>query len=290
MTILSEIFGAMQALVEKTARRVVAINAGGRCPASGILWRPDLIVTADEAFGDEEDAELLMPDGRKVVGRLAGRDPSTDIALLRAESAFDSLDAFKQATTVKTGQLAVAVGRTGNGEQAASGIVKECGGSWRSWAGGLIDRRILLDLTLDRPSHGGAVIDAEGDLIGLAAFAPRRRALVIPAETIDRIAERLATTGSVSRGYLGVGLHPFRHGEQRSGAIVVRLDDNGPARRAGILVGDIVTAWNGEPIRGARDVFTRLGPDTVGSTVTLDLIRANQQTRIDIAVGERPHN
>jgi S1-C subfamily serine protease len=289
MTILSEISGAMQALVEKTARRVVAIDAGGRRPASGILWRPNLIVTADEALGDDEDAELLMPDGRVVVGRLAGRDPSTDIALLRADGAVDSSDAFKRATTVKTGQLAVAVGRTSNGQQAASGIVRECGASWRSWAGGLIDRRILLDLTLDRCSHGGAVVDADGDLIGLAAFAPRRRALVIPAETIDRIAERLAAKGSVSRGYLGVGLHPLRHGEHRSGAIVVRLDENGPARRAGILVGDILTAWNGEPIRGARDVFTRLGPDAVGSTITLDLVRANQQTKIDIAVGERPH-
>jgi S1-C subfamily serine protease len=289
MTILSEFSGAMQALVEKTARRVVAIDAGGHSPASGFLWRPDLIVTADEALRDEENAELLMPDGELVVGRLAGRDPSTDIALLRTEGAVERLDTFKRATAVKTGQLALVLGRTSNGEQAASGIVKECGGSWRSWAGGLIDRRISLNLMLDRSSHGGAVVDAEGDLIGLAAFAPRRRVLVIPAETVERIAERLAATGSVSRGYLGVGLHPFRHGEQRSGAIVVRLDDNGPARRAGILVGDILTAWNGEPIRGARDVFTRLGPDAVGSTITLELVRANQQTKIDIAVGERPH-
>jgi S1-C subfamily serine protease len=290
MTILSQISDAMQALVEKTARRVVAVNAGRRDAASGILWRAGLIVTADEALGDDDDFEVLLPDGRVVAARLAGRDPSTDIALLRAEGAFETLDPFKSAATTKPGHVAVAVGRTSNGELAASGIVKECGGSWRSWAGGLINRRILLDLALDRRSHGGAIIDAAGDLIGLAAFAPRRQALVIPAETVDRIAERLAATGSVSRGYLGVGLHPLRTREHRSGAIVVRLDENGPARRAGILVGDVLTAWNGEPIRGVRDVFNRLGPDAVGSTVTLDLIRANQQTRIDIAVGERPHN
>jgi S1-C subfamily serine protease len=279
----------MQALVETTARRVVAINAGSRYAVSGILWRAGLIVTADEALGDDEDFELLLPDGRVVAGRLAGRDPSTDVALLRAEDAFETLDPFKSADTVKAGHLAVAVGRTSSGELAASGIVRECGGSWRSWAGGLIDRKILLDVALDRRSHGGAVIDAAGDLIGLAAFAPRQRALVIPAETVDRIAGRLAAAGSVSRGYLGVGLHPLRTSEHRSGAIVVRLDENGPAKQAGILVGDVLTAWNGEPIRGVRDVFKRLGPDAVGSTVTLDLVRANQQTRIDIAVGERPH-
>jgi S1-C subfamily serine protease len=152
----------------------------------------------------------------------------------------------------------------------------------------LIDRRILLDLALDRRAHGGAVVDAAGDLIGLAAFAPRNQALVIPAETVDRVAERLATKGSVARGYLGVGLHPLRD-EPGSGAIVIKLDENGPAKRAGLFVGDILIAWNGEPIRGVRDVFRRLGPDTVGSTVTFDVMRANQQTTIKVAVGERPH-
>jgi S1-C subfamily serine protease len=112
--------------------------------------------------------------------------------------------------------------------------------------------------------------------------------LVIPAETVDRIAERLATSGSIARGYLGAGLHPMR-GEGASGAIVVRLDEDGPAKRAGILVGDILVAWNGEPIRGVRDVFKQLGPDTVGSTITFDVVRANQQIKVEVAVGERPH-
>jgi S1-C subfamily serine protease len=289
MTVLSQISDAMRAVVEATARRVVAINAGRRDAASGILWRPGLIVTADEALGDEEDFELLMPDGTAATGKLAGRDPSTDMALLRMQDGRENVGSFKPAGPISAGHLAIAVGRTSSGELAAWGIVKESGGSWHSWAGGVIDRRILLDVTLDRRSHGGAVVDAAGNLIGIAAFAPRRQALVIPAQTVERAAERLAATGSVARGYLGVGLHPLRTGEHRSGAIVVRLDENGPAKRAGILVGDIVTGWNGEPIRGVRDVFRRLGPDTVGSTVTLDLVRADRQTRIDVAVGERAH-
>jgi S1-C subfamily serine protease len=288
MTVLSQISDAMRALVEKTAQRVVALNPSRRDAASGILWRAGLVVTADEALDDDEGVEVMMPDGGVVTGTLAGRDPSTDIALLRVESRFGTSDSLKPAASVKAGHLAVAVGRTGNGELAASGIVKECGGNWRSWAGGLIDRRILLDLALDRRSHGGAVVDAAGDLIGLAAFGPRHRALVIPAETVERIAERLVTSGSIARGYLGVGLHPLR-GEGASGAIVVRLDDGGPAKRAGILVGDILTAWNGEPIRGARDVFRRLGPDTVGSTIAFDVVRANQQIKVEVAVGGRPH-
>jgi S1-C subfamily serine protease len=288
MIVLSQISDAMRALVEKTAPRVVALNPGHRGAASGILWRTGLIVTADEALDDDEGVEVMMPDGGVAAGTLVGRDPSTDIALLRVETRFEPSGSFKPAAAVKAGHLAVTVGRVGSGELAASGIVKECGGSWRSWDGGLIDRRILLDLALDRRAHGGAVIDASGDLIGLAAFAPRHRALVIPAETVDRIAERLATSGSIARGYLGAGLHPMR-GEGASGAIVVRLDEDGPAKRAGILVGDILVAWNGEPIRGVRDVFKQLGPDTVGSTITFDVVRANQQIKVEVAVGERPH-
>jgi S1-C subfamily serine protease len=288
MSILSQVSDAMRTLVETTARKVVAINVGDRNAASGILWRTGFVVTADEALGDDEDVELSMPDGKVAAGTLAGRDPSTDIALLRVDGSYEALAPFAPAKTVMPGQLAIAVGRASGGELAASGIVKECGGGWRSWAGGLIDRRILLDLALDRRSHGGAVVDAAGDLIGLAAFAPRRRALVIPAETIDRIADRLAVRGSISRGYLGVGLHPLR-GERGAGAIVVKVDENGPARRAGIFVGDVLTAWNGEPIRDVRDVLKRLGPDTVGSTITFDVMRANQRTKIEVAVGERPH-
>ncbi|MBX9845902.1 MAG: S1C family serine protease [Xanthobacteraceae bacterium] len=288
MTALSQFSDAMRALVDKTAQRVVAINPGHRNAASGILWRAGLIVTADEALGDEEGFELTMPDGKRATATLGGRDPSTDIALLRVEGEAGTFDSLKSAGDVSAGHLAISVGRGTHGGIAASGIVQECGESWRSWAGGLIDRRILLDLALDRRCHGGAVVDAAGDWIGLAAFAPRRRALVIPAATVDRVAERLAARGSLARGYLGIGLYPLRQ-PQRDGAIVVRLDDNGPARRAGILVGDTLTAWNGEPIHGVHDVFRRLGPDAVGSTVILDVTRANRQARVEVVVGERPH-
>ena len=143
MTVLSQISNAMQALVEKTASRVVSLNPSRRNAASGILWRAGLIVTADEALDDDEGVEVMMPDGGVAAGTLVGRDPSTDIALLRVEARFETSESFKPAIAVKAGHLAVAVGRTGSGELAASGIVKECGGSWRSWASGLIDRRIL---------------------------------------------------------------------------------------------------------------------------------------------------
>jgi S1-C subfamily serine protease len=288
MTILSEISGVFASLVEKTAQRVVAIDQGGNHAASGILWQSGLVVTASEALGDDDRFELALPDGGAATAALAGRDASTDIALLRLEGDAASVEPFTPAKAVRAGAIAAAVGRSTNGTLAASGIVKETGASWHSSLGGLIDRRIVLDLNLDRRGHGGAVVDIAGDLIGIAAFAPHHQALVIPVETIDRIAESLKS-GGVSRGYLGVSLHPLRASRDRSGAIIVQIDEGGPAKRAGLFVGDVLSAWNGEAITSVRDVFRRLGPDAVGATVTLDIVRANQPLRIDVAISERPH-
>ncbi len=286
MTTLAVISDAMRMLVDAAAQRVVAIDVNGRSAASGVLWRDGLVVSAEEAIADEERFEVTLPDGRAVEATLAGRDPSTDVALLRLADTSGAVEPPALVNDVAAGELVLAIGRGRNGAIAASGLVKESGGSWRSWAGGTIDRRVLLDLALDRRAHGGAVIDAEGRLVGLAAFAPRRQALVIPAETVARIAARLETTGSIARGYLGAGLHPLA---AAAGAIIVSLDDSGPARHAGLHVGDILTRWNGEPIRGVHDVFRRLGPDTVGESVTLDVMRADQQTQVTVAVAARPH-
>src|SRR6266508_2778071 len=193
MTILSQLSDALGSLVSQTASRVAAIDPNGRNAASGIIWRSGLIVSANEALGEEERFEVLLPDGKTSTATLAGRDASTDIALLRVEA--EGFDAFKPAKSVRAGDITVAVGRSRNGALSSWGIAKEAGGSWHSSAGGLIDRRITLDLILDRRAHGGAVVDSAGALIGLAAFAPRHQALVIPAETVARTAERREASG-----------------------------------------------------------------------------------------------
>ena len=138
--------------------------------------------------------------------------------------------------------------------------------------GGLIDRRIGLSGGLDGRFEGAAALDAEGALIGMVLFGPRRRALVIPAETIDRVAPVLAEKGRVGRGYLGAGLHPVRD-VGLHGAMVMSLDEDGPAKKAGLHLGDIITAWNGEAVHGPRDLIRKLGSDSVGKKVALTLLR-----------------
>lgn len=155
--------------------------------------------------------------------------------------------------------------------------------------GGLIDRRIRLSASIDPRAEGGAAIDAEGGFVGLVLFGPHRRALVIPAETVDRVAATLAEKGHMPRGYLGAGLHRV-HQEKARGAMVMSLEAGGPAEKAGLVVGDIITSWNGETVEGVRDLIRQIGPDSVGKTVALGILRGGEARNLDVVVGARPRS
>jgi S1-C subfamily serine protease len=122
-------------------------------------------------------------------------------------------------------------------------------------------------------------------------LGPRRRALAIPTSTIDRAVDQLLAKGHVFRGYLGAGLQPVRlpSGAQPAGRgiLVVSTDPGGPAARAGLMVGDIVTAWDGKPVDRVREVMRALGPDSVGQTVDLGLLRGGAPAALKIVIGER---
>jgi S1-C subfamily serine protease len=149
---------------------------------------------------------------------------------------------------------------------------------------------IRADIALARAAEGGPLVDAEGGLIGMAVFGPRRRVLAIPHATIVRASEEVLAHGTVGRGYIGVSVQSVRaDGEGgSSGAMVVGLDPEGPAKQAGVLLGDILLTWDGEAVSGTRSVVHRLGPGTIGSTVKLGLSRAGNPTELSLTVGARP--
>ncbi|MEX0852488.1 MAG: S1C family serine protease, partial [Bauldia sp.] len=172
---------------------------------------------------------------------------------------------------------------------AALGLVSRATGPWRSLRGGEIDARIELDVRLAAGAEGGLAFDAAGQAIGMAVFGPRRRVLAIPAATVERVATRLESHGRIPRGYLGVGLQPVAvEGVQGSGAMVISLDPKGPAAAAGLHQGDIVVAWDGEPVRHVQAIMRALGPDSVGTQVTLGLRRAGEDHQIRLTIAERP--
>lgn len=287
------------ALVAAAAPAVVAVHGGGRRPSSGIIWQPGVVVTAEETIApdsnDDTNLAVVLPGGNRVEARLAGRDPSTDIAVLRYDAAPppQTFAATPAATGVQAGHLALAIGSAEGGPVAALGMVSFAGSPWRSRLGGHIDARLVIDARLPAIAEGGALIAADGSFIGMAVFGPRRRVLAIPAATIARMTPVILDKGHITRGYLGVGLQrvglPAADGAHaRRGAMVVTLDPEGPARTAGILQGDIIIAFGGAAVSGPRSLYDQLGPDAVGRKLAVDLIRAGAPVSVDVIIASRP--
>ncbi len=183
----------LAALVAAAAPRLVAVRGADGGALSGIIWSTGLVVTAHEALEGEDDVTVALPDGSTVAAHIAGRDPTTDVALLKLET--PTLADWTRAPTPAVGSIAMAAGRSEHSPLARFGLVAEIGPAWRSMRGGEIDARITLDLRLTGRIEGGAVLAPDGGLIGMAVNGPRRRALVIPATTIDRAVKTLAEKG-----------------------------------------------------------------------------------------------
>jgi S1-C subfamily serine protease len=280
---------ALAAVVAQAARSVVAVHST-RSHSSGFIWRPGLVVTADEALAEEGDISVTLPDGGSAAASLVGRDPTTDVALVRIDR-LDIPAAPLQSASMRVGAVALAVGSQNGAPIAAFGAVSFIGGAWRSLRGGEIDGRVELDLSLRRVGEGGLALDASGRAFGMVVFGPRRRALVIPAATIDRVAAKLQTHGRIARGYLGLGLQPTRlDGDRGFGAMVMNVDPNGPGAAAGARQGDVIVKWNGQPIGDLRTLLRALGPDSVGSTVKLSLLRGGEPAEASLTIGQRPES
>jgi S1-C subfamily serine protease len=181
------------------------------------------------------------------------------------------------------------------GVSARLGLVNLAGPQWHSLAGGLIDRRIALDLRLARTEEGGPVFSAAGAFLGMSTFGARVRVLVIPAATLERIVPLLLKDGRVARGWLGVALHPVAVPDalhatagQPSGMMVMSLAEGGPAAKAGIVPGDIVLSVNGAQALGFRRIAAQLAPDSIGRTAALRIVRGGSVLSLDAVVGARP--
>jgi S1-C subfamily serine protease len=232
-TQLQDLSAAFTDLLAKVAPGIVSVHSH-RSRSSGFVWRPGLIVTADEALSEDGDFAVRLPSGDIVAAQLAGRDSTTDVALLRVDRA-DLQPVLLEALPVTTGALAMAVGAEDGTPTVAVGVVARAAGPWRSLRSGEIEARIELDLRLRRSAEGGLTLNAVGQAIGMAVFGPRRRVLVIPTATIERVATKLENYGRIARGYIGLGLQPVAIEGDESGAMVMSVDPRGPGAAAGSI-------------------------------------------------------
>lgn len=284
MSHLKAFSDAIVELVAAAAPTVVSVHSH-RSRTSGFVWRPGLIVTADETLADEGDISVVFVDGKRATATLAGRDHTTDIALLRVDDTSHHPVQLSSAGTA-SGALVITVGSGDGYPIVGSGLVAIAAGAWRSMRGGDIDARIELSTWLRRTAEGGLAIDAAGEAIGMAVRGPRQT-LVIPSVTIERVATRLAADGRIARGYLGLALQPVRTADG-VGAIVMGVEAGGPGAAAGVRQADVIVAWNGKPLADVRPVSRALGPDSVGTTVELSILRAGSPSTIRLTIGERP--
>jgi S1-C subfamily serine protease len=282
--------------VERTAPAIVTVHARRRLPSTGIHWRPGVIVTADHTVRAAEDITVTTPDGRALPAVLAGRDPGTDLAVLTVKDAGSATAALGDDAGLKVGHLVLALGY---GPRVSWGVIGALGPRWRSWRGGEIERLVRLDLTLYPGFSGGPLVDAGGRVVGLNTSGLARDAgLAVPATTVTRVADELLRTGHVSRGYLGLGMQPVPLPEplrrqlgltRETGLIVVTVEPDGPAARAGVLLGDVLVALAGAPVSDLDDVQAQLGSDRIGVAVPAVLVRAGARTELSITVGAQPH-
>ncbi|OAF17650.1 S1C family serine protease [Bradyrhizobium neotropicale] len=280
---LSALSSALADVVARTAPSLVAVHSH-RSRASGFVWKPGLIITADEALADEGEVEIRLADGNAVAATIVGRDHTTDIALLRANT--DIAPVKLAATVPALGALSIVVATDRGAPSAGLGVVSAAGQSWRSLRGGDIDARIELDVRLRPGQEGGLALNAAGEAFGMAVLGPRR-VLVIPTATIERVAAQLETRGRIARGYLGLGLQPVRL-DDGIGAMVMNVDKAGPSAAAGIRQGDVIVAVNDQKLSSVRALSRTLGPASVGSVVDVAVRRGGEPVSFKVTIGERP--
>lgn len=293
---LADFSNGLTSAVEKAGASTILVDARKRYPASGIAYAEDLVLTADHVVTREEDIKVGLPDGKTLTATLAGRDPGSDLALLRLTE--KALSPAKTSDDVKVGQLVLALGRPNNaGMQASWGIVTAISGPARTSRGGLLDEYLQTETTPYPGFSGGPLVNTEGEVLGLnTSGLTRGSSLTIPIKVAWRIADALAKHGTVKRGYLGVRTQPVEiaeaarkalQREQGQGLLVLWLEEAGPAEKGGLLVGDILVAISGQPVGDPDDLFAALNGDTVGKSIAVEVLRGGRPETVQVTVAER---
>lgn len=286
------------ALVEKISASVVAVHGRPRLPSSGVSWAPGLIVTAEHTiYGDDEIAVSQGPN--RMQAEVLGRDPGTDLAVLRLKesAALPGATKLPPATALQPGMIAVTVGRNTESANADLGILGSVGGPSGTRRGGRLDAVLRLGSPVHPVSSGGAVVDVAGNLIGIATPALSQFAVfAIPPSTVDRVVRAIVEHGAVRQGYLGAGLQPValpehlmtRFGLKNPvGLMTVSVDPDAAAGKAGMLIGDTLLEWNGEPI-SRPEALRPLLAEAVGKTAQLKILRGGEIAALQVEIQERP--
>jgi len=276
---------------------LVAVHARPRLPSTGVHWKDGVVVTTEGTIRRDDNIEVTLPDGRRIPATLAGRDRGTDLAVLRIAPGSLPVATLGDPATLRPGHLVLALARLDEGgPRAAFGAVSATGGKWRCWKGGEIDQWLQSDLDIYPGFGGGPLVDAAGRIHGVnSGGLSRALATTIPVATVNRVTAQLLERGYVARGWIGAAMQPVQldaTSRQRlkheGGLLLLSVEPDAPASRAGLLIGDVIVAIDGQSVEGFDQLLDVLGAgDVVGKKLRLEVVRAGQPVSVDVVIGER---
>ena len=293
--ILKSVSEAMAGLAAQAGESVVRVEGRNRLPASGVIYADGIIVTSHHVVERDDNLRVGLPNGAAVDAELAGRDPGTDLAVLRVAATGLAPATWVDAGDLRVGNLILALGRPGQSVQATLGIVSALGGAWRTGGGGELDRYLQTDVVMYPGFSGGPLATADGRLGGINSSALARGVSVtIPAATVARVVDTILAHGRMPRGYLGVGIQPVRLDAalqeqlaQQTGLMLMSVEAGGPAAQGGLLQGDVVVALDGAAVRQMDDLQALLTGDRVGKAVAVRFVRAGAVQEAAVTVGQK---
>ncbi len=295
--VLVELSDALADAAEKAGKATVLVNARRRMPASGIVYAPDLILTADHVVEREEGIKVILADGAEVSAQVAGRDAGSDLAVLKLERAAGAIAEVTK-SPARLGQIALALGRpSAEGIEASLGTVSAIGGPIRTGRGGMLERYLRTDSISYPGFSGGPLVAADGTVLGLnTSGLANGAAVTVPADIAWQLADTLVQHGRIKRGYLGIrsqtvdipeASRKALQREQATGLLIVGVENGSPADKGGLIVGDILVGVAGEPVLHHDELFTRLNGEVVGKSAPIDLIRGGQPQTLSVVIGEK---
>jgi S1-C subfamily serine protease len=297
-SILETISSEFASAAEKVGGSVVAVQARRWMPTSGIEWKKGVVATVHHGVQRDEDIKVLLDGGHAISAKLVGRDPHTDIAVLRIEEGSWSAPRLGDSTSLRLGHLVLALGRTRRGDLvASSGIIGGMSGEWKNRRGGQLDQHIRLDLALYPGFSGGPLLNARGEVVGINTRGlAHGRAVTVPVATVNRVVEELLEKGHIARPYLGIAMQPVKVPENmrsklptqtRVGLLVMHVENDGPAEKAGVLLGDVLFEVSGGTVEHVDAIQDSLATAKIGDVLQIRVIRAGEIKPVSIKLGER---
>jgi S1-C subfamily serine protease len=296
---LASISDAITELVARASTGVVAVKGAPYRNSSGVWLDSNLIACSNHVLKREENVAVVATEGREFQATVLGRMPGIDVAILKSEGQSPNALPAADLSSLKPGGLVAAVGWTTDvGASASLGILGAIGGPRRMWRGGALDHFLRLDINLYPSQSGAAVVGSNGKLIGMATPALSRHAAVaVPIDTIQNLANELRSSGRIRHGYIGVAAQevpvptPLREKVQaaiETGLMLLSVEPDSPAERAGLQLGDILVLLNGKTTGDILELQDSLGGASVGKSLEATVIRGGEPVRVGVTIAERP--